>query len=269
MKKIQWVSSQCTRTGFMSAMGLWRFFHYLSRSHRPSKAMRTAEPIEEKCNSQRLHLWRFNHSNLALYQTRPPTLSHGSRCSSSLCTDGHSLRHKVTALHVQHSSSRKCNKACRRMAEDRWLRAYCCLFSAFDIISIFYLFLFFFNLQGRFITPRKLIFFGVILFNWEERTHFWVLDINLIALNKKIMINDPIFLFAIILLKWNWVWVTLSGLEQKLQRGWTATNNAVTLYQISRQCIIFGWLLDEGIRKQARLQTGHINYSFKNSSQTD
>lgn len=65
-----------------------------------------------------------------IYQMKSPRISHGSGCNSSLFTDGHVLRHKVTLFRVQHSSSRKYNKTCWGMAEDRWLVACSCLFSA-------------------------------------------------------------------------------------------------------------------------------------------
>lgn len=37
-------------------------------------------------------------------------------------------------FHVYHSTSYKYNKACWRMALDRWPRVYCCLFSTFHLI---------------------------------------------------------------------------------------------------------------------------------------
>ncbi len=62
------------------------------------------------------------------YQIRSCTVSHGSGCSSGLFTDVHFLRHKVTELRVQHSTSCKYNKTRWRMAEDRWLQVDCCSF---------------------------------------------------------------------------------------------------------------------------------------------
>lgn len=81
--------------------------------------------IEEKCYSKG---FVYEDSpiliSLVVYQLKAP----GRRCRSGLFINGHSLRHRVTVLHVQHSLCCKYNKTCWRTAE--YTGAHCCLFSA-------------------------------------------------------------------------------------------------------------------------------------------
>ena len=131
------VSSQSTGRGFFSYMGFQRISWSVPKSPTVQilwlKGHENSRPIENisiprgfLCEeSSILIAW------LISYQTDhppppPPVVSHGSRCSSSLFTDGHFLRHKVTVFHVQHSMSCRYNKnmlkdGCGQMAlSEHW-----------------------------------------------------------------------------------------------------------------------------------------------------
>lgn len=135
------VSSRSTGRDFFVYGGASKDFHCLSRSHQlskpsESKAMRTADPLRTVQFSEDFSVKIHPFWSYELSPIRYCRASQGSRCIPSLFTDGHFLRHKVTEFRVKHSTSRKYNKACWRMAEDRWLRGYCCLFSVFRLIFV-------------------------------------------------------------------------------------------------------------------------------------
>lgn len=112
------VSSQSTRRDFLSAVRLQKNFIIFPEVTNCPKPL-TERPWEqqnhwEHCNSQRLPLWSFIHSNPMNYLVSNSPLEHLMGVDAAcLFTDGHFLRHKVTVFHVQHSTSCKHNEICR------------------------------------------------------------------------------------------------------------------------------------------------------------
>lgn len=105
-----------------------RFPLFFQSSHQLSetfdtRAMRTANPLRMFLTPKVFLCVHSFIRVLSRFQLASflRSRSHGSRCSSSLFTDGPSERHKVTVFLFRHSMSCKCNETHRGMTDDKRL----------------------------------------------------------------------------------------------------------------------------------------------------